>query len=136
MSFVNKDLFDTLSKASNGSNFTITSEKNEESGYWDWVAIKASAGEDPTNAIPTSAGTGKSFASPKSTYETAEERAARQVLIVRQSSLTAAIATVKTDKKEVDADQVMAIAQLYCDWVFQKNTEMPDFSDMANDIPL
>lgn len=135
MSFVNKDLFDVLSKASNGATYTITSEKNEESGYWDWVGIATAAGDDPTNAIPTGTPAGKSFASPKSTYETAEERAARQVLIVRQSSLTAAIATVKTDKKEVDAQQVMAVAQLYCDWVFQKNTDMPDFTDMADDIP-
>jgi len=136
MSFVNKELFDTLSKAGNGATFTITSEKNEDSGYWDWVGIQASAGADPTNAIPTGAPAGKSFASPKSTYETAEERAARQVLIVRQSSLTTAIATMKTDKKDLDPDLVMGLAQVYCDWVFQKEADMPDFTDMADDIPM
>ena len=136
MSFVNKELFDTLSKAGNGSSFTITSEKNQDTGYWDWVGIAASAGDDPTTAIPTGTPTGKSFASPKSTYETAEERAARQVLIVRQSSLTAAVSTLKTDKKELDPTLVMELAQTYCDWVFQKEVDIPDFIDMEDDIPL
>jgi len=133
MSFANKDAYAILSKATNGNQFTITSEKEGE--FWQWVKVEAiGANSGSQEAAKSPAATG--FASPKSTYETAEERAARQVLIVRQSSLSAAVATLKTDKKELDPDQVMALAGRYNGWVFQKDTQMPDFSDMQDDVPM
>lgn len=134
MSFAQKTAFDILSKATLGNVFTVTSEKNEESGYWDWVnvtaggAMEGKAMDTPTKTVGN--------ASPKSTYETADERAKRQVLIVRQSSITAAISTLKTDKKELAPADVLKLAQEYCDWVFQTADEAPDFSDMQDDIPL
>ena len=136
MSFAQQTAFDVLSKASMGSVFTVTSEKNEESGYWDWVNVVSGGQEvDNTKALTTKAPGG--FASPKSTYETAEERAKRQVLIVRQSSITAAISTLKTDKKELAPADVLNLAQVYCDWVFQTEVDTPDiYYDMDDDIPL
>ena len=140
MSFTNKAVFDIMSKATQGQQLAVTTEKNAESGYWDWTAVNSSdASASPSSAAaPAKAG---GFASPKSNYETSEERAARQVLIVRQSSLTAAIAVLKNDKKATDLKEVLDTADIVSRWVFQKdatfNTALsPDFADMQDDIPL
>jgi len=139
VSFTNKEIFNLMSKAVNGNQFTITSEKNEQTTYWEWTAVVPGAGggsEAPSSA-PTAAKTG--FASPKSTYETSEERAARQVLIVRQSSLSNAIDLLKVDKKAVDAGEALQVAELFANWVFQKGEtvgEDTNFADMADDIPM
>lgn len=133
MSFANKDAYGILSKASNGNQFTITSEKEGE--FWQWVAVTplgVSSGGGSAPQAPAAAG----FSSPKSNYETSEERAARQVLIVRQSSLSSAIDLLKVDKKAVDAGEALQVATMFTNWVFQKDTPMPDFSDMQDDVPM
>jgi len=131
MSFANKDAYAVLSKATNGNQFTITSEKEGE--FWQWVKVEALSGASNTTE---SSAPSKGFVSPKSTYETPEERAKRQVLIVRQSSLSAAVGTLKTDKKELDPQAVMELAGRYNAWVFQE--ELPDmnFADMQDDVPM
>ena len=138
MSFTNKEVFSTLNKATQGQQFTVTSEKNEKTTYWDWTAVDI-LGEAPT-AAPTAQPASKGFTSPKSTYETPEERAARQVLIVRQSSLSSAIDLLKNEKKPPSVEEVLRTADVFANWVFQKNVnlEQPDtgFGDMDDDIPL
>ncbi len=129
MSFTNKAVFDILSKAESDQKFTITSEKNEKTGYWDWVSID-------TGAASSGSSTTKGFTSPKSTYETAEERAKRQVLIVRQSSLTAAITTLKDAKGSLNPDDVVSLAQDYVAWVFQEAPNPVGFEDMEDDVPV
>jgi len=140
VSFTNKEIFNLLSKATNGSQFTITSEKNEQTTYWEWTAVvPLGADKVPQDAQSTTNQPTKGFASPKSTYETPEERAARQVLIVRQSSLSNAIESLKVDKKPVDADEALQVANIFAAWVFQKDIPLGDptgFADMADDIPM
>jgi len=78
--------FKTLSDAQAGSVFDIEVVKND-AGYNDWVSAT------PSNGAPASSTTSavsKTTTSPKSTYETPEERAQRQILIVRQSSVSSA----------------------------------------------
>ena len=140
MSFTNKAVFDTMSKATQGQQLAVTTEKNAESGYWDWTAVNsADASASPSSAAaPAKAG---GFASPKSNYETTEERAARQVLIVRQSCLSNAVAVLKNDKKQADSKEVIDLAEYFSRWVFQKDVAFdkplaPDFADMQDDIPL
>jgi hypothetical protein len=130
MSFANKDAYGVLSKATNGNQFTVTSEKEGE--FWQWIAVTPLSASQTTEA-PTKTSNG--FVSPKSTYETSEERAKRQVLIVRQSSLSNAVNTLKTDKKELDPDLVMALAGRYNQWVFQEETPDMNFADMQDDVP-
>jgi hypothetical protein len=138
MSFTNKEVYDTLSKATNGQQLAVTTEKNEKSGYWDWTKVDA-LGAAGATAAPSKAVGATSFASPKSTYETAEERAARQVLIVRQSSLSAAIAVLNKDKKEPAPSDIVQLADFFTRWVFQKDVELPnkvdDIGEMDDDIP-
>lgn len=137
MSFTNKAVFSALQAAGQGSQLTITSEKNENSGYWDWTAVETAG--TATESPQAASSQAKAYVAPKSTYETPEERAKRQVLIVRQSSLSAAIDTLKTDKKALDPNEVLALAASYVDWVFEK--DQPDFVDtgfdnMDDDVPL
>ncbi len=84
MSFTFKDVFKAISEAKQGDKFNVTLAKNDK-GYWDWTEV----GQDGKN---TGEAPSKKFeAVSKNTYETAEERARKQVYIVRQSSITAAL---------------------------------------------
>lgn len=79
----------------------------------------------------------KAYTSPKSTYETPEERAKRQVYIIRQSSLTNAISVLKTEKNTPTPADVFALAQEMVDWVMENDVKSPaSFDDMMDDIPL
>jgi hypothetical protein len=135
MSFTHKDVFNTFKKASNGDVFNVQRMKNDK-GYWDWVST---GDEAPEGTAPASSGGGKTMTSPKSTYETPDERAKKQVYIVRQSSISAAIVTLKTDKKNPTVVEVLEVAKQYEAYVFGKDADtgikaaMPEMED--DDIP-
>lgn len=111
MSFVAKDVFETLSKAQQGDSFEIVSEK-DKNGYWQWVSI--TAGKSSTSGV---AGNSPRVAS-KSTYETSEERAARQVYIVRQSSVANSIALLG---EGAGLEDVIKTAKAFEAYVFSKD---------------
>lgn len=120
--------FNVLKNATSGQVYTVTSVKNEQTGYWDWTNAEAgAAGSAPTGKAPA-------LSAPKNTYETAEERAAKQVYIVRQSSLSNAIALLKNDKKATDVKEVIATAKQLEAYVF--DTEEINIADMDDDVPL
>jgi hypothetical protein len=128
---VEQNSFKALADAKNGDTFNI--ESNKVGDYWKW--------EKATQAAPGSvsapASQGLSTNTPKSSYETTEERAHRQVLIVKQSSLSAA-STVLTAgaKAPPEANAVLELAQVFANWVFAKPTvPQPTLDDMSNDIP-
>ena len=135
MSFTHKDVFNALKSSNNGDVLTIQRAKNDK-GYWDWVAVgdgggaaEAPAAASRPNASPT----------PRNSYETADERANKQVYIVRQSAINAAINTLKTDKKAPTVDEVIEVARQYEDYVFNrvdspvKSVEAADLED--DDLP-
>ena len=135
MSFgATKDAFAVLATAAPGDSFEVAVVKNDK-GYNDWVSL-AKGG-----AAPAAAPAGKApTASPKSTYETPEERAQRQVLIVRQSSLSSAAAVLTAGAKTPPAgDAVIALAKTFEAYVFgteQKDTGPTGFDDLPDfDIP-
>lgn len=131
MEFTNRDVYDGISKLPSGAVVNVTTQKNVESGYWDWVAI--GTGEDAPPA--TSAVAGKP--APKSTYETPEERAARQVMIVRQSSLSTAVALLKTDKVVPKVEEIIDTAKKFEAYVFGTTAkEGNPFDDFTDDVPL
>src|SRR5712664_2310729 len=89
MSFTNKPVFEAMVTAKPTEIFDVTMEKGEK--YWDWVkvtkATASTAGSTSTKATAstvTPAGNSRGF-------ETPEERAKKQIYIVRQSSVSAAI---------------------------------------------
>lgn len=109
-SFIYKDVYALLSKAKQGDQFDIESKKvlNEKDGkeYWQWVsAVTAGKGVAPA-----------SKSAPRSTYETPEERAARQVYIVRQSSVSAAVAL----KPKASVEEIIDTAKQFEAYVFAK----------------
>ena len=140
MSFTFKEVFNTLKSASPGTQLTVTTEKNEKTTYWDWTGIAPLGAASTPPAATGSPAKAAGFSSPKSNYETSEERAARQVLIVRQSSLSAAVAVLKNDKKPAEVNDVLELADVFSRWVFQKDVKLEQptdvsFEEMENDIP-
>lgn len=144
MSFSNPVVYKTLVDAKKGEVYTIEMQKNDK-GFWDWTAASTATGVNTASGgspeATTKASGSSGFASPKSTYETPEERAKKQVYIVRQSSISAAIDTLKTDKKNPSKEEVVSVAKFYESFVFGLDTEpvklvdIPTF-DEDEDVPL
>lgn len=116
-----------------GKTFEVTVVKNDK-GYNDWVDMKEASAD--TSSSPSKAPTSGANPAPRSNYETPEERAQRQVLIVRQSSLSAAVSTLSVGAKAVKASDVLALADEFANWVFQKKSpgatgfdDVPDFPE-------
>ena len=111
--------FKTLATAEAGQQFEVTVVKNAQ-GYNDWTSATASDGS--VQAAPPPASTGKpstTTPAPRSNYETPEERAQRQVLIVRQSSLSSAVAMLTTGAKTPPkVEDVLALASRLEGFVF------------------
>ena len=113
--------FSTLSSAPAGSVFEISVVKNDK-GFNDWLSATPSDAGAPS-PVPAGAASvgGKSGATvtPKSTYETPEERALRQVLIVRQSSVSSAVAMLSIGAKApLKVADVTSTAKELVDYVF------------------
>jgi len=128
-SFGNKELYETLSNAKTGDAFDVQFNKNDR-GYWEF-----------TSAVPLDAGTvtinkpvaGKATATPvtKSSYETSEERAARQKFIIKQSSIANAIAVLTIGAKTAPAAaDVLKLADFFVGYVMEKDQTQkePDMS--------
>lgn len=132
MSFANPSVFKAVQELV-GNTVEVQIGKNEQ-GYDEWKSISlvgntASQSAAAPASAPTTRVTG-------SNYETKEERAARQVLIVKQSSVSSAIALLKTEKNVPTVEDVLNTAQTITDWVFSKEAPSGDFSDMKDDIPF
>lgn len=137
MSFVKpENAYKALVDAKQGNQFSITTKKNAESGYWDWVdAVQAAPG-----SVQVEGSINKGTPAPKSNYETAEERAKKQIYIVRQSSIANAISVLTTGAKTPPAkEDVFKLAQEFTDWVFSNDAKQefkPEkLVDMLDDIP-
>jgi len=137
MSFGNAaDVFKRLTSAKPGDAFDIKSEKNDK-GFWDWKKIVTEAEQAMFNEEEKkgsiSMATPTTNASPRSTYETADERAARQVLIVRQSSVSSAVAALKTEKVQLEANQIIDLARELEAYVMKDMGGTDKFAGMADD---
>ena len=122
--------FGVLATAQSGESYEVEIIKNDK-GYNDWVSmVKAQAGA----ASPATTASKATTASPRSTYETPEERAQRQVLIVRQSSLSAAVNMLLAGAKSPPTvDTVISVAKQFEAYVFGSATD--GIAQMENDFP-
>ena len=143
VSFKNKDVYTTLKNANQGDEFTVVAVKGEQ--YWEWQSVVPRGEAVPQATGGSSVTTSKPSTSPKSTYETPEERAKRQVLIVRQSSVSSAIELLKTDKKSPTVPEVLQVAKQFEAYVFgnddpfgleEKPNKLPTLDDLEDDIPM
>lgn len=126
-----KNAYEVLQSANANEQFTVKNEKKGD--YWVWTEVSKGVSENNATAPKSQSGNPV----PRNTYETPEERARRQVLIVRQSSLSAAIDTLKTDKVVPKREEVVELAAYYHDFVFGKGEfSTPVATDFEDDIPF
>jgi hypothetical protein len=131
-----------LSKASAGETYEITVVK--EGQYNNWTnAVKSDGAASSVRSASTSGVTPTT--SPKSTYETPEERAKKQVYIVRQSSLSTAVDLLSVgSKSRPDVKEVIDVASQLEAYVFGNNEVKVGAdayvpaqpSDLDDDIPF
>ena len=123
MSFSNPVVFKAVQEYSKGDTLEVETFK-DDNGYWQWKSISKSDGivkpEAPKVATPITGGKVVG-----SNYETAEERAKRQVYIVRQSSISSAIELLKSNGNDVKVDNVLSVAKQLEDYVFG-NSDTPE----------
>lgn len=134
--------FNALKNAQSGQQYEVTVVKNDK-GYNDWTAATvaqpgAQQGEvyQPQPAIR--AGSPAPAARPN-TFETPEERAKKQVYIVRQSSISAAVAALSVGSKNPPkVNEVIDYAKTLEAFVFGIPSVVEDasgFDSMNEDIP-
>lgn len=132
MSFANPDVFKKVQELT-GQTVEVEVGKNDK-GYSEWrsIAIASAAAH---------AGSGTSSASTTrvsgSNYETKEERAHRQVLIAKQSSLKAAVDILTPGAKSaLDANAVIELAEKLTDWVLAQPAKDLSIEGMSDDLPF
>lgn len=116
LSFKVPSLTDFLKNTPKGS--VIEVDLVQAGDYLNWVGAKMADAAAPQAT--------KSFAAPKSNYETPDERAYRQVLIVRQSCLAQAVQYCNGSHAENwSPEAVTDLAQQFVDWVFSGQESQP-----------
>lgn len=102
-----------------GDNFTVEMEKKDD--FWTWISIKKGIEQEEKQKTTTQ----QSTASKSTSWETAEERAARQKLIVRQSSLTNAVAflAIQPGTISITEGDVIETATTFYNWVFEQGVD-------------
>ncbi len=137
LSFLHEDVFKTITNASMDDVFTIEMQKEpgkDGKEYWQWITATKGEAAPPSATSVGKTGTVAS-SSPRNTYETPEERAQKQVYIVRQSSLGHAIETIKVGSKtQPNPNEVVELAKFYEKYVFGLDA-MTAITSMANDLP-
>ena len=126
MPFGNKEVFDTLKSANKGDIFYIGRTKNTE-GFWDWdkISTESNSGYKEEVGHPIS----KSPASKPATnnsWESTEERAKKQIYIIRQSSLTNAVNTLVGN---INPEDVKVTANNYIDFVLGIDNQVEPSED-------
>lgn len=141
VSFTNPHVFNTAKDLKPGDVVFVTSEKGQPNAqgqsFWQWEGISKDGGSQMNAA--SSGGTPTTQKASGGTWETKEERAARQVMIVRQSSLTNAVATLAVGAKTLKPEDVVATAKIYESYVLDTENNAPEAAkasdDFFDDIP-
>jgi len=130
MSFSNPSVFNYIKELTKGTQVNVTTTK-DANGYWQWTGIGGDGSVATPDIKPATQAGGRVTGS---NYETKEERAQRQVYIIRQSSISSAVELLGPGKSVKD---VLDTAKQFEEYVFAKtDPKMPDFTDMEDDIPL
>lgn len=122
-------VYKVFKDAKAGNQFTVTAEKGEK--FWQWTKAKAEALAPGSAKVIT--GTGAATPVARSTYETPEERAAKQVYIVRQSSISNAVNILTIGAKSPPTvGMVLEVASQLTEWVFSKS-QPKSLMELQND---
>jgi hypothetical protein len=139
---VQADVFKTLATAAAASHWDVEVKKND-AGYNDWIKVTKGNGASSVADQPTRA-TASSPAVTKGGWETPEERAKKQIYIVRQSSISAAVnALTATGKVIPNANEVIDYARQLEEFVFSSDNvkavvgkDVGSIDTMEEDIPF
>lgn len=132
-----KEVWETLKTAEIGATFEVERQKDKKEGkYWEWIAIRpvdasspTAVASSPVAATPAQySGTSSAGTTRVGNWETPEERAKKQVYIVRQSSLSNAIEYHKGE--EATTDDIIQTARIFENYVFDNGV-----TGLTNDIP-
>lgn len=129
MSFSNPGVFAKVKDLKPGDEVNVEVTKNDK-GYNTWASVdKIDASASPPASATSGARTNVS------TYETAEERKIRQLLIVKQSSITNAINYIKelNNEEPASVEYVLSIAQKFVDFVYGTD-DQSDLFEQGNDL--
>jgi len=129
MSFSNPDVFKQAKDWQKGDTVDINTQK-DDNGYWQWVSI----GLDAVAPSSTSSSSPKTTRVTGSNYETKEERAQRQVMIVRQSSISSAISALTAEGKRPSVADILGMAKEFENYVMDNPSVT--LETMEDDIPL
>lgn len=111
VSFANPAIFTAAKGWQKGDQIDVRTEK-DENGYWQWTGLNAAGEASPITAAP------KETRVTGSNYETKEERAQRQVYIIRQSSIASAISLASVGHKNtLNVHDVLNIADELVNYV-------------------
>lgn len=137
MSFANPAVFAIAKAAKAGEVYDIAFVPGDE--YYNWASMKALGGSDEPQSAPQKAGAAAAPTGGKvtgSTYETAEERKVKQLLIVKQSSITNALVYFKDVNdgggEPPTIESVLNVAQQFVDYVYGNDKTL---AEMDNDLP-
>ena len=130
MSFANPAVFATVKDAKSGEQYELTQVKEGE--YWQWTSLVKIDGNVQAAAPAAASSTSRTSASYSGRdFETKEERADRQRLIVRQSAVNYAINILTPGSKSaLDTKAVLSLADEIVAWV----TQAPSLIEMQNDL--
>lgn len=137
----NAPLLEVLKTLATGDTFVM--EKEKKGDFWNVVSITKTDGiTAPAASLMPSSQTAAKPAGKVlgSTYETPEERAKKQVYIVRQSSITAALGYFTLNKAtKASTEDILAIAKEFEKYVFASTELETDpvqgVVDMEDDVP-
>jgi len=136
MSFSNPQVFKDVQKLVGK---TVEVDTTQNGKYTNWAKLTPVA-ESPDQQ-PSVGGKSDVVKSTtvRSTYETPEERAQRQLMIVRQSSISNAIEVLKHNDlgNQINILTVLEVAQQFVDFVYGKDAlpEPERLEDMQDDVP-
>lgn len=99
-------LYSVVAGMKAGDSFEVTKEK-DDNGFWQWTKATQAAPGSVTETVPAGASKGN-VTQVKSTYETSEERAKKQIYIIRQSSLSSAVSCLTVGAKSPPTFEAVA----------------------------
>jgi len=115
-------IFNKVKELEEGEQWDVVMEK--EGDYWKWKSMEKMAAGSPQ--APSE---GAKQMSRPSTYETTEERAKKQLYIIRQSSIGYALEYSKSVLALKSKEEVIEMAQYFMAFVVSEN-----ISEMKDDI--
>lgn len=137
MSFgAGKASFEAIVTAQPGDIFEVTVVKNA-AGYNDWTqmvkGVEGHVATTPASSASKGAVASSPTAAVRSSYETPEERAKKQVYIIRQSSVSSAVAALSAGAKTpVKFEDVLDFAKKIEKYVFDMDLGADAFQDVPD----